>query len=200
MIHPTRVATLLTLGAAAVLAAAGAGYCAGRALTRTSQRVDSVPVVEAIRKVARLATVEMQVADVVRYEEVRTVLVWDIPKNATLRLHGRVQGGFDLMKGFDVVADDATKTLRIELPAPQILSVDDRLEWFDETSNLMNPITPADRTRWTTWARGALARAAKDAGLFDKATTHARELLTSAASAFGWKADVKIGLAIGPSP
>jgi Protein of unknown function (DUF4230) len=184
---------LAALGAALLLLAAG--FFAGRAASRGP---GAAPVVTAVRKIARLATVQMEISDVLRVEEVRTILVFDIPKNATLRLRGRVFGGFDLDKGFDVAADEARKVVRVRLPAPQILSVDDRLEWFDETSGFLNPITPADRTRWTTWARAALAKSAKDAGLFDAAAHHARDLFSDAASAFGWTAMVTVGGAAVP--
>ena len=90
----------------AVLAFFAAGYLVGRWRTRR-EGVSSAPVVQAVRRIARLATVEMEIADVVRYEEVKTVLVFDIPKNATLRLRGKVTGGFDLGHGFDVEADAA---------------------------------------------------------------------------------------------
>ncbi len=168
----------------------GLGFWAGRVAPR---RPSSAPVVTAVRKIARLATVQMEISDVLRIEEVKTIFVFDVPKNATLRLRGKVLGGFDLDKGFDVAADEARRVVTVRLPAPQIVSVDDRLEWFDEKSGFLNPITPADRTRWTTWARAALARSAKDAGLFDAATRHARELFSDAAAAFGWTAVVTVG-------
>ena len=104
--------------------------------------MSSAPVVQAVRRIARLATVEMEIADVVRYEEVKTILVFDIPKNATLRLRGKVIGGFDLAHGFDVDADTARRRVVVRLPAPQVLAIDDRLEWFDERSGWLNPITP----------------------------------------------------------
>lgn len=185
----------LLLGLLGLLAAAAAvfafGYLLGRWRTRR-EGVSAAPVVQAVRRIARLATVEMEIADVVRYEEVKTVLVFDIPKNATLRLRGKVTGGFDLEHGFDVEADAARHLVVVRLPAPQILSIDDRLEWFDERSGWLNPITPADRTRWTQWARAALSRAAKDAGLYDKSAAHARDLFTDAAAAFGWTAEVTV--------
>jgi hypothetical protein len=183
----------------AVLAFFAAGYLVGRWRTRR-EAVSSAPVVQAVRRIARLATVEMEIADVVRYEEVKTVLVFDIPKNATLRLRGKVTGGFDLEHGFDVEADAARHRILVRLPAPQILSVDDRLEWFDERSGWLNPITPADRTRWTQWARAALSRAAKDAGLYEKSTAHARDLFTDAAAAFSWTAEVTVSGARVPLP
>ena len=185
---------------AAVLAVFSAGFFLGRWRTRR-EAVSSAPVVQAVRRIARLATIEMEIADVVRYEEVKTVLVFDIPKNATLRLRGKVIGGFDLARGFDVEADATRRLVAVRLPAPQVLAVDDRLEWFDERSGWLNPITPNDRTRWTQWARGALARAAKDAGLLEKSAAHARDLFTDAASAFGWTAEVTVnGARVPPAP
>jgi hypothetical protein len=184
----------LILGLLAALAAAvflfALGFLAGKAAPRGP---GAAPVVTAVRKIARLATVQMEISDVLRVEEVRTILVFDVPKNATLRLRGRVLGGFDLDKGFDVSADESRKVVKVRLPAPQVLSVDDRLEWFDEKSGFLNPITPDDRTRWTTWARASLAKSAKDAGLFDSAAHHARDLFSDAASAFGWTAEVTVG-------
>jgi hypothetical protein len=185
---------LAALGAAVLLFALG--FLAGKAGARAPA---SAPVVTALRKIARLATVQMEISDVLRVEEVKTILVFDVPKNATLRLRGRVLGGFDLEKGFDVSADEARRIVRVRLPTPEVLSVDDRLEWFDETSGFLNPITPGDRTRWTTWARAALARSAKDAGLFDAAARHARDLFGDAAAAFGWTADVTVGGAAVPA-
>jgi len=181
----------LLAASAAVLAVFVTGYLLGRWRARR-EAVSSSPVVQAVRRIARLATVEMEIADVVRYEEVKTILVFEIPKNATLRLRGKVTGGFDLGHGFDVEGDAARHRIVVRLPAPQILSVDDRLEWFDERSGWLNPITPADRTRWTQWARAALSRAAKDAGLYEKSTAHARDLFTDAAAAFGWTAEVTV--------
>ena len=41
------------------------------------------------------------------------------------------------------------------------------------------------------WARGQLARAAKDSGIEAQALQHAREVLAGAAEAFGWRVEVK---------
>jgi hypothetical protein len=156
-----------------------------------TRRVEAAPVVMAIRKIAQFSTVEVQVSDVVRYEEAKHFLVFDFPKSATLRLRGRVLGGFDLeSRQFRVHPDVAGKVVRVWLPRPRVLAVDPRFEWFDEKSGWINPITPADRTRWMLWARGQLAVAARQAGIEAKAEEHVRELVTAAADAFGWKAEI----------
>ena len=181
------------LAVLAVLAVLAAGYLLGRARRPPQEpRVDSAPVVMAVRRIAKLATVEMELSDVVKVEEVRTIAFVDIPKNATLRVRGRVQAGFDLASGLSISAEEVSKTLRIRLPAPQVVSIDPRIEWFDERSGWLNPITPADRTRWTEWARTSLARAAKDAGILPRASNYATEIFTETAKAFGWRAVVTV--------
>jgi hypothetical protein len=135
----------------------------------------------------------MQVSDVVRYEEVKTILLIDFPKSATLRLRGRVLGGFDLAgPEFAVEPDAARRSVLVRLPRPRLLAIDPRFEWFDEKDGWINPITTEDRNRWMVWARGALGRAAKDSGLEARAAEHARELLGAGARALGWTADVRI--------
>jgi hypothetical protein len=156
-----------------------------------TRHVEAAPVVMAIRKIAQFSTVEVQISDVVRYEEAKHFLVFDFPKSATLRLRGRVLGGFDLeSRQFRVQPDAARKVVRVRMPRPRVLAVDPRFEWFDEQSGWINPITSADRTRWMLWARGQLAVAARQAGIEAKAQEHVRELITSAAEAFGWRAEI----------
>src|SRR5262249_46446577 len=166
-----------------------------------SKSVSAAPVVTAIRKIAQLATVEAQISDVLRFEEVKSFLIFDFPKTATLRMRGRVIAGFDLAAPeFRVEPDSANRGIRVTLPAPRILAIDPRLEWFDETSAIFNPITPQDRTRWMLWARGQLARAAKDSGIEARAVEQAREMLSGTAEAFGWRVDVSSVRGPEPTP
>jgi hypothetical protein len=187
--------------ALALLFAALSGFLlsrifAGRAETR---RAEAAPVVTAIRRIAQLATVEVQISDVLRFEEVKSFLVFDFPKSATLRMRGRAIGGFDLSSPeFRVSAEPDRRMVRVSLPPPRILALDPRLEWFDEKSGILNPITPQDRTRWMLWARGQLARAARQSGIADRAVEHARQLFSGAAGAFGWQAAVTIGSSAAP--
>jgi hypothetical protein len=167
--------------------------------TPPSPPPDSAPVVMAMNKIARLATIEVQVSDVVKYEEFKSFLFMNFPKSATLRVRGSVLGGFDLQRdGSSVVAHPKERKVEIRLPRPSILAIDPRLEWFDEKSGLINPITPEDRTRWMAWARTSLGRIARQTGMDAKAEEQARKLLSGAAEALGWKADVTF--AAGPPP
>ena len=172
---------------------------------RETRRAEAAPVVAAIKKIAHLATVEVQIADVLRFEEVKTFLIFDFPKSATIRMRGKVIAGFDLQSpDFKVRADSGNGRLEVDLPSPRILAIDPRLEWFDEKSGLFNSITPEDRTRWMLWARGQLARAAKQSGIEARAIEQARDLLAASGAALGWTVEVKavgrIGAGATPVP
>jgi len=159
---------------------------------RETRRAEAAPVVAAIKKIAHLATVEVQIADVLRFEEVKTFLIFDFPKSATIRMRGKVIAGFDLQSpDFKIRPDSGSGRLEVDLPSPRILAIDPRLEWFDEKSGLFNSITPEDRTRWMLWARGQLARAAKQSGIEARAIEQARELLSASGAALGWTVEVK---------
>ncbi len=193
---------ILTLGFAAV-----AAILALRLATtvRETRRADAAPVVNALKKIAHLATVEAQISDVLRFEELKSFLIFDFPKSATIRMRGKAIAGFDLESpDFRVRTDEANRRLEIDLPPPRILAIDPRLEWFDEDSGLFNPITPQDRTRWMLWARGQLARAAKQSGIEARAIEHATELLTATGAALGWTVVVtsagRIGAGATPVP
>jgi hypothetical protein len=188
--------------ALALVFAGVSGFLAVKLSTsvRELRRAEGAPVVEAIKRIAHLATVEAQISDVLRFEEIKSFLIFDFPKSATIRMRGRVIAGFDLSSTeFRVAADADRRLLKIALPPPRILALDPRLEWFDEKSGLFNPITPQDRTRWMLWARGQLARAAKQSGIEARAVEHARELFSGAAGAFGWKVEVSSG-GVTPTP
>ncbi len=189
------VLTLLFAAAAVLL-----WWLPRRGVVSRRETESSAPVVMAVKKVARLATVEVQVADVVQYQQVKSFFFLDFPKSALLRVRGSVLGGFDLdAGGFRVDAEHASRLVRVHFPGPRILAIDPRIEWLDEKSGIFNPVTPEDRTRWILWARGELGRAAREAGLYEKAEEQARTLVAGVAAAFGWKSDVEFGLAETPA-
>jgi hypothetical protein len=186
-----RASSILLPWALAILFAAICVLLLKNAVTTPPARAEGAPVVMAVNKIARLATVEIQVTDVVRYEEFKNFLFLTFPKSAILQVRGAVVGGFDLDRdGCKIVSSPAEHTVSIQLPRPTILSIDPKLQWFDEKSGIFNPITPGDRNRWMVWARASLARTARNAGMEQKAREQAERLLTAAARALGWKAKV----------
>jgi hypothetical protein len=193
-----RAAPFLPWILVAILSAALAAVLARRG--GDAARVSAAPVVTVVNNVLKLATVEIEVSDVLRVEEVKTFVIVDLPKSAVLRLRGRVLGGFDLSRGSTVTADEGARRLRVRLPHASVLAVDPAIEWFDEKSGWLNPITPNDRTRWLSWARLSVIAAARRAGLLAKSEERAASLVRDAAAAYGWTAEVTFADAPTPAP
>ena len=194
----TRAATVLPWIFVALLSAALGALLARRG--GDTARVSAAPVVTVVNNVLKLATVEIEVSDVFRVEEVKTFVIVDLPKSAILRLKGRVLGGFDLSHGSSVKADESARRIRVTLPHASVLAVDPAVEWFDEQSGWLNPITPDDRTRWLAWARLSVVSAARRAGLIQKSEERATVLVREAAAAYGWTAEVTFVDAPTPTP
>ena len=77
-------------------------------------------VVERLQSVAKLVATEMQLRDVVIYEQSR----FGARKRALLVVTGRVSAGIDLEKGAEVRIDSTTRTITVSLPPAQVMSVD----------------------------------------------------------------------------
>ena len=155
-------------------------------------KMQSLPVVTAIREVLRVSTIEMELADVVKFSEDRPLLGL-IPrrKDALYRVHGKVTAGFDLQDpGFVIRTDEATKVLTLMLPRAQVTSIDPVVEILDEKGSWLNAVTTEDRNVWYKWARGDLRRAALDAGITERAEERARKLVVALAGSWGYRADV----------
>lgn len=159
---------------------------------REKETIDRFAVVEAVRKILRVATIEMQVAEVVTYREARPFLwFFTSEKDAVIRVRGKVTAGFDLTsERVDIRIDEATRRVVIRLPRAAVMSIDPTIEILDESSGWRNPVTREDRNLWLRWARGDLRRAALDSRILEQAESHARELMTSFAGSWGYGLDV----------
>jgi hypothetical protein len=156
------------------------------------ETIDRFAVVEAVRKVLKVATVETQIAEVVTYHDVKEVLFFfSSEKNAIIRVQGKVNAGFDLTsKRLEVSFEETSRLLRIRLPRARVLSIDPTIEILNERSGWQNTVTREDRNLWYKWARGDLRRAAIKSGITDQAEKNARELATALAAAYGARLEI----------
>ncbi len=159
---------------------------------REKETIDRFAVVEAVRKVLKLATVETQISEVVTYRDVKPVLYFfSSEKNAILRVRGRVSAGIDLTsKRLDIRIDERTRRVTARLPHASVLAIDPTIEILDENSGWRNVVTREDRNLWLRWARGDLRRAALDSGILRQAEKNASELMSTLASAYGYGLDL----------
>src|SRR4029077_15707017 len=156
---------------------------------RREAHAEELLILQGVRKVCRLATVELTLADYARKTVPKMV---DLPftrePQAFLFYSGVVSAGFDVCDaGADIAVDHAKRTVRVTLPPPRLVSVDlARFEHIHEDSGFLNAITPEDRNRWYAEARTAVERAALAQGALDRAQTHARELFAGFVERYGY--------------
>lgn len=157
--------------------------------TRRQIHSEELEILQGVRKVCKLATVELSLADYAKKTVPKTV---DLPftKEAVAYLFysGIVSAGFDVCEGpAEISVNHATRQVRVSLPPPRILSIDIlRFETVNEESGFLNAIEPADRNRWYAEARAALERGALAGGALERAQAHARELFAGFVERHGY--------------
>src|SRR5262245_22663141 len=164
---------------------------------RREAHAEEVQILQGVRRVCKLATVEMSLADYAKKTVPKAV---DLPftkePEAFLFYAGIVSAGFDICDApSGIVVNHAERQVRITLPPPRILSIDiQRFETINETSGFLNVISPEDRNRWYTEARSALEHGALAQGALDRAQIHAEELFEAFVARHGYS------LVIGSGP
>jgi len=147
--------------------------------TRREIRAEEWQILQGVRKVCKLSTVELSLADYAKKTVPKTI---DLPftkePTAYLFYSGVVSAGFDVCDGPSLIdVSHAKREVRVRLPPPRILSVDVlRFETINEESGFLNAISPNDRNRWFSEARASLEKAADAAGALQRAQAHARDL------------------------
>ena len=163
---------------------------------RRGARAEELVVVEGIRKVCKLSTIEISLADYARRTVPKTIhLPFTHEPEAFLFYSGVVAAGFDVCdEPARIDVDHAARAVRVSLPPPRILSLDiKRFETINERSGFLNAIAPADRNGWYRDARESLTRAALAQDVLPRAEAHARELLTDFVSRWGYHLTLVVG-------
>lgn len=153
-------------------------------------RVTHQMVLTQIRTVARLATAEATVRDVVTAEHTR----WWATKRALLVVTGRVSAGMDLGRdSAEVTVDDSTRRITVTLPPAELLTVEVLdVRTYDEQAGLLNPWRPADRDRLQREVRAQLEQAGRHAGLLTQADRNAAAFLEALLAREGYTVTVRV--------
>jgi hypothetical protein len=157
---------------------------------RESGARQNLQILQGVRKVCKLATVEVSLADYSRRSIPRQLaLPFAGPSEAFLFYAGVVSAGFDVCdEPSRIRIDHTARVVEVALPPPRLLSLDiKRFEIINEHSALLNAIEPEDRNQWYQDARASLKTGALGSGILIKAESHARELLESFIERWGYR-------------
>lgn len=162
-----------------------------------SEQVAAAVLLERVRPVLKLTTVEGEFVELYAHSD-----SWDwgysIPgfteKRAILRVKARVSVGYDL-NGLQVTTNEATRTIRLEgSPAPQILSVEHDVDYYDMSEGLFNSFSPQELTSVSAKAKQQVLDKVPQSGLFQEAEKQREEVVKvvrALAESAGWTLEVK---------
>ena len=138
---------------------------------------ESTVLLEKIQAVAKLTTVEGQFSEIYNYDEYQGyfTLLWD--KKALVRVRATVAAGYDL-GALQFEADPATRTIRMSaLPAPEILSIDHTLDYYDVSEGLFSSFAPEDYNRINQRAKDLIRDQALKSSLLPAAREQADKIV-----------------------
>ncbi len=154
----------------------------------------SVILMEKIRKVWKLITVEGEFAEIYHYENTkeRFMNMVSSKKKAILLINARAYVGFDLSK-IRMEALNEKRVIRLtDFPEPQVLSLETDLRYYDKKDGLFNKFDSSDLTEVSTKAKEFVMEKIPESGLFDTARSEALEavlLIQNIVETIGWTLD-----------
>lgn len=171
-------------------------FALGIFVTRSFYKIGAVKsqensevVLERIKKVAKLITVEGYFTEVYDYKDYWGYDFGIFRKKALVRVKAKVSVGYDLEQ-LKLDANPATKTITVSnLPEPQILSIDHDLDYYDISEGTFNTFTEADYNKINTNAKKYIEARAKESQLLETARkegNQALELMRFVTESAGW--------------
>jgi hypothetical protein len=159
-------------------------------------------LLERVKKVAKLITVEGEFSNIHQYNDSYWSDVSFLRKKAIIKVNARVSVGYDLKKAqFEVDAEN--KILRVKnLPDPEILSIDHDLKYYDIQEGMFNSFTEEELTSIGIVAKKKLQKEASQGPLMDQAKSEGietLEIIKILVEQAGWRFEVQNNV-VEPSP
>ena len=154
----------------------------------------STLLLEKVRSVCKLISVEGDFAEIYRYENRKDYFMnlFSSKKKALIVINAKAHIGYDFKK-LKVSADPGNRTIILgNFPPPEILSVEPELEFYDIRNDLFNAFTPADMTSLNKEAKALIREKVPESGLMDTARHEALEailFMEKIVETLGWKLD-----------
>ena len=154
----------------------------------------STVLLERIKSVCQLITVEGDFAEIYKYESTkeRFMSLISSTKKALIVINAKARIGYDLKK-IKMHADTARKKIILtNFPQPEVLSIEPELEFYDIKNGLFNAFTPDDLTSLNKEAKSHIHEKIHESGLMDNARREAMEavlLMEKLVETIGWKLD-----------
>ena len=154
----------------------------------------STVLLDKIRSVCKLVSVEGDFAEIYHYENTKEGFMNLLrgKKKALIVVKAKAQIGYDLTK-LDLRADTPKKRIILsKFPEPEILSLEPDLQFYDIKNGLFNTFSPDDLTKLTQEAKEHIKQKIPESGLLDTAKKEALQavlLVEKIVETIGWTLD-----------
>ena len=159
--------------------------------------VSASVLLERVREVCQLVTVEGEFSEIYRETNLREVTLylpiptqWQFSKKALLQVTGKVLVGYD-MNQVSIKIDSAAQQITLtNLPQPSILAIDHNIKYLDLEESFFNEFSPEDYTQLNTNAKNMLRKKATESDLINQAENQGIHLLNALdfmAKGIGWR-------------
>lgn len=163
---------------------------------RSKERAEeqSVILIDKIKSVCRLITVEGDFSEIYHYENLKEKYVSLVfgKKKAIILISAKAHIGFDLSK-IRMSSDNAHKKIVLtNFPEPELLTVETDFKYYDKREGWANPFTASDLTDITRDAKKHIVDKIPQSGLMEKANKEALStilLIEKIVETIGWKLD-----------
>ncbi len=154
----------------------------------------SVILIEKMKKVWKLITVEGDFAEIYHYENTkeRFLSMISSKKKAILLINAKAHVGFDLSK-IKMEAINEKKVVKLtKFPNPEVLSLETDLKYYDKKEGLFNKFDSSDLTELNAKAKDFVMSKIPESGLLETAKNEALEavlMMQSIVETIGWTLD-----------
>ena len=157
-------------------------------------RQQSTVLLERIKSVCQLITIEGDFAEIYNYESTRDRFLSLISskKRALIVINAKARIGYDLKKIYLHSDTENKKIVLTNFPQPEVLSIEPELEFYDIKNGLFNPFTPKDLTALNKEAKELIKEKIPQSGIMETARREALEavlLIESLVETIGWQLD-----------
>lgn len=154
----------------------------------------STVILDRIKSVCKLVSVEGDFAEIYRYENIKDgfMSILSSKKKALVVINAKAQIGYDLKK-IRMTADNERKRIVLtDFPEPEILSIEPDIQFYDVKNGLFNSFSPDDLTQLNLNAKEHIREKIPESGLIDTAKKEALQavlLIENIVETIGWKLD-----------
>lgn len=157
----------------------------------------SVVLLDKIKKVSKLITVEGEFAEIYHHEnsQEKFLGLFTSKKKAIILINAKVLIGFDFRK-IKMLADTKSKTISLsEFPQPEIFSIEPSIRFYDIQNGFLNKFSSDDLTKVNAEAKDHISQKVPESNLMQTANREALEaimLMNSLVETIGWKLDYSL--------